>query len=215
MDRSAIVLASGFSNGFERDTGLLELNGKPLIEHVVDAIRLIVDEVIVVANSQESADAYAKVVGPHIKFAVHTEEQKGPFFAALTGFEAANQKYALLVAYDMPFISSEVVELLFELGVGKSAVIPRWPNAEIEPMHAIYHRASALEAGKLAVDDGTLDLQGLVEHMRGVRYVSSLVIQELDPDFKTFFSVNTPLDLKRAAVLANPRKTKGKPREFE
>ncbi len=210
MDRSVIVLAGGSSSGFGQDKGTLELNGKPLIKHVVDAVEPLVDEVVVVTSSQNRADTYAEILGPHVKFAIDFEEGKGPLVGALTGFEAANQKYALLLASDMPFVSLDVVELLFELCAGKSAVIPRWPNAEIEPLHAVYNRAAALEAAKLAFGEGKLDLQGMVEVLRGVRYVSTLVIQELDSEFKTFFSVNTPLDLKRAVVLANPRKTKTK-----
>jgi molybdenum cofactor guanylyltransferase len=215
VDRSAIILAGGSSSGFGQDKGLIEVNGKPLISHVVDAVLPIVDEVIVVTNSQSRADAYEKILGPHIKFAIDVEEGKGPLVGALTGFEAAHQKYVSLLTYDMPFVSSNVVELLFELGVGKSAAVPRWPNGEIEPFHAVYNRAAALEAATMAVNEGKLDVDDMVEVMRGVRYVSTLVIQELDPEFKTFFSVNTPLDLKRAAVLAKPRKTKTKSREFE
>jgi molybdopterin-guanine dinucleotide biosynthesis protein A len=41
-----------------------------------------------------------------------------------------------------------------------------------------------------------------------VRYVSTLVIQQLDPDFRTFFNINTPVDLKKAMSMVKPRKTK-------
>jgi molybdopterin-guanine dinucleotide biosynthesis protein A len=41
----------------------------------------------------------------------------------------------------------------------------------------------------------------MIERMRAVRFVSTLVVQELDPELKTFFNVNTLLDLKRAGGL--------------
>ena len=210
VDRSAIVLAGGFSSRFGQDKGVLELNNKPLIKHVVDAVSAVVDEIIVVTNSQDRAAKYAKIVGPHVKFAIDIDEAKGPLVGALTGFEFASQKYSLLLPSDTPFVSREVVELLFELCYKRSAVIPRWPNQQIEPLHAVYHTQTALEAAKQAVSEGKLNVRAMIEGMRGVRYVSTLVIQELDPELKTFFNVNTPLDLKRAAVMANPRKTKKK-----
>jgi molybdopterin-guanine dinucleotide biosynthesis protein A len=44
----------------------------------------------------------------------------------------------------------------------------------------------------------------MVDKLRGVRYVSTLVLRQLDPELKSFFNVNTPLDLKRAeAMLKN------------
>jgi molybdopterin-guanine dinucleotide biosynthesis protein A len=186
----------------------LELSHKPLIKHVVDAVKPLVDETIVVTNSQERAEKYAKIVGSDIKFAIDVDQGKGPLVGALTGFEVAQGSYALLLPVDVPFISRDVVDLLFELCHGRSAVIPRWPNEQIEPLHAVYRVQAALEAAKAAVGEGKLNVRAMIEGMRGVRYVSTLVIQELDPEFRTFFNVNTPLDLKRAEVMVKPRRTK-------
>ena len=207
MDRSAIILAGGSSRGFHGDKGVLELDGKPLINYAVDAVKGLVEEVIVVTSSQERADAYAKLVSSKVRFAIDVCESKGPLGGALTGFEAANGEYSALLPFDSPFVSKEVLSLLFDCCVGKAAVIPRWTNMDIEPLHAVYHTKQALEAAKEALAENDLDLQAVVEKLRGVRYVSTMVIEQLDPDFKTFFNVNTPLDLKKAAVMFKPRKT--------
>jgi molybdopterin-guanine dinucleotide biosynthesis protein A len=60
--RSAIILAGGSSTRFNTDKGVLELNGKPLLNHVIDAVKELVEEVIVVTNTQARADAYSKLV---------------------------------------------------------------------------------------------------------------------------------------------------------
>jgi molybdopterin-guanine dinucleotide biosynthesis protein A len=127
---------------------------------------------------------------------------------ALTGFEFAHGKYALLLPFDTPFVSREVVSLLFELCLNKAAAIPRWPNEQIEPLHAVYEAKLALEAAKRAVSEGKLTMRAMIEKLRGVRYVSTLVIQQLDPDFRTFFNINTPLDLKKAIAMVKPGKVK-------
>ena len=208
MDRSAIVLAGGFSSRFGQDKGVLELANKPLIKHVVDAVKPIVDEVIVVANSQERIAKYAEIVAADVRFTVDSGEQNGPLVGALTGFESAHGKYALLLPFDMPFVSREVVSLLFELCLNKAAVVPRWPDGKVEPLHAVYQTNVALDAARRAVDEGKMDMQAVVERMRGVRYVSTLVIHQLDPDFRTFFNINTPVDLTKAMSMVKPRKTK-------
>jgi molybdopterin-guanine dinucleotide biosynthesis protein A len=208
LDRSAIVLAGGFSSRFGQDKGILEIAGKPLIKHVIDAVNPVVDEIIVVTNSQDRITKYAQVLGAEVKFAIDLHESKGPLIGALTGFRFAHEKYALLLPSDTPFVSKEVVSLLFELCLNKMAVIPRWPNGQIEPLHAVYQTKLALEAAKSAVSEGKLNVRAMIEKLRGVRYVSTLVIQQLDPDLRTFFNINTPLDLKKAIAMVKPRKVK-------
>ncbi len=207
LDRSAIILAGGSSTRFNTDKGFLQLDGKPLLNHVIDAVERLVEEVIVVTNTQARADTYANLVSEKVRFAVDVCESNGPLVGALTGFEAAKGEYSALLPFDSPFVSTEVLSLLFDCCIGKAAVVPRWTNQEIEPLHAVYRTKQALEATKKALAEDELDLQAMVERLRGVRYMSTMVIEQLDPDFKTFFNVNTTLDLKKATVMLKPRKT--------
>jgi molybdopterin-guanine dinucleotide biosynthesis protein A len=205
LDRSAIILAGGSSTRFNMDKGVLQLGGKPFLNHVVDAVKGLVEETIVVTSSQERANVYSKIVSSNVRFAIDMGELKGPLVGALTGFEAANGEYSLLLPFDSPFVCREVVSLLFDLCVGKAAVVPRWTNMEIEPLHAVYHTKQALEKAKEALAENKLDMRALIERLRGVRYVSTLVIEQLDPDLSTFFNVNTPLDLKKAVIISKSR----------
>lgn len=208
MDRAAIILAGGLSSRFGQDKSILELNGKPLIKHVIDAVKKIVNEIIVVTNDQNRADKYGSLIGSKVKIVLDIEQAKGPLIGALTGLEQTKESYALIIPSDMPFISPEVVDLLFDLCIGKSAVIPRWPNAEIEPLHAVYHVQTASKAANAAIGDGRLKMSDMLDNMQGIRYLSTLVIQELDLGLKTFFNINTPLDLKKAEGLTKPKPKK-------
>jgi molybdopterin-guanine dinucleotide biosynthesis protein A len=206
LDRSAIVLAGGFSSRFGQDKGVQELAHKPLIRHVVDAVSAVVDETIVVAGSQDRVTQYTKVMTTDVQFVVDVCESNSPLIGALTGFGYAHGKYSLLLPFDTPFVSKEVVSLLFELCLNKSAAIPRWPHKYIEPLHAVYQTKAAFEAARSAVAEGKLNMRAMIKKLIGVRYISTLVIQQLDPDLRTFFNINTPIDLKKAAVLAKPKK---------
>ena len=207
MDKSAIILAGGSSTRFNTDKGVLELDGKPLLSYVIDAVEGLVEEIIVVTNTQARADTYAKLVSEEVRFAVDIRESKGPLIGTLTGFEEANGEYSVLLPFDSPFVSKEVLSLLFDCCIGKAAAVPRWTNQDIEPLHAVYNTKKALIATEEALAENELDVQAMVERLRGVRYISTMVIEQLDPDFKTFFNINTPLDLKKAAVMGKPRKT--------
>jgi molybdopterin-guanine dinucleotide biosynthesis protein A len=206
VGRSAIVLAGGFSSRFGQDKGVLALADKPLIRHVMDAVSPVVDETVVVTNSQERVTKYAKITRSDVRFAVDVCESRSPLIGALTGFGVAQGKYSLLLPFDTPFVSREVLSLLFELCVNRAAVIPRWPNGHIEPLHAVYQTKPALEATKRAVAEEKLNVRTMIEKLRGVRYVSTLVIQQLDPELRTFFNINTPADLEKAMTMVKPRK---------
>ena len=198
LDKSAIILAGGFSSRFGQDKGLLPLANKPLIRHVLDTISSIIDEKIVVVSSKVQAEKFAKVVTPDVKVLVDASDVQSPLVGALTGFEETRGEYALLVPCDTPLVSKDVLLLLFELRINKNAVIPRWPNGYIEPLQAVYCTKPALDAAKNALSEGKLDICSMVERLRGMRYVSTLVLQQLDPTLRTFFNINTPLDLKKA-----------------
>jgi molybdopterin-guanine dinucleotide biosynthesis protein A len=52
----------------------------------------------------------------------------------------------------------------------------------------------------MALEDCYTDLSAMVNNLGGVRYISTIAIQEFDPDLKTLFNVNTPVDLKMAEI---------------
>ncbi len=210
MERSAIILANDSLNKFVEDKGLLKLDNKPLLSYVLGAIKGTVEEVIIVTNSNEQAKLYAKIVSSKVRFVCDADESKGLLGSALAGFEAAEGKYSLLLPFDSPFVSPDVVTLLFDCAVGKSAVVARSPDCEVEALHAVYNTKLALEVAKETLACSEFDLEAMVDRLRGVRYMSTMVIEQLDPDFKTFFRIITPLDLKKAVVMLKPRTSTSK-----
>lgn len=201
MNNSAIILAGGSSSRSGQDKGLLHLAGKPLIRHVLDAALGIVDETIIVVSSKGQAEKFARATDLNISIIIDVNGVQSPLVGALTGFEKAHGQYSLLLPCDTPLISRDVLLLLLELCKNKSAVIPRWPNGYIEPLQAVYCIKLALEAAKKALNDGKSDMRSMVDELRGVRYISTLVLQQLDPELRTFFNINTPLDMKKAEFM--------------
>jgi molybdopterin-guanine dinucleotide biosynthesis protein A len=201
LGNSAIILAGGFSSRFGQDKGLLPLADKPLIKRVLDAISTLVDERMVVASSKVQAENYEKVLGSDVNVLIDVGDIQSPLVGALTGFKEAHERYALLLSCDTPFVSRDVVSLLFELCIDRNAVVPRWPNGYIEPLQAVYCAKPAYEAAKKALSEGKLNMQSMIDRLSSVRYVSTLVLQQLDPELRTFFNVSTLLDFKRAESM--------------
>jgi molybdopterin-guanine dinucleotide biosynthesis protein A len=205
LERSAIILAGGFSTRLGQDKGLVQLAGKPLVRHVLDKTKNLVEETLVVVSSKTQAEKYEKVLGSDATILVDNAEAHGPLAGANVGFREASGTYSLLLPCDAPFISRDILQLLLELCINKNAVIPRWPNCNIEPLQAVYCTEAALRASKEAVSSGEVKMQAMVDKLRGVRYVSTLVLEQLDPELNTFINVNTAFDLKKAEAILNRR----------
>lgn len=201
MDKSAIILAGGFSSRFGQDKGLLLLAGKPLIKHVLNVLHGMVDETIIVVSSKVQAENFAKVTGSNVRIVIDENDMQSPLIGALTGFEKAHGKHSLLLPCDTPLVSRDILSLLLELRINKNAVVPRWPNGYIEPLQAVYCTKPAVEAAKKTLNAGKADMRSMVDGLQGVRYISTLVLRQLDPKLRTFFNVNTLLDLRNAEFM--------------
>jgi molybdopterin-guanine dinucleotide biosynthesis protein A len=201
LKRSAIILAGGLSSRLGHDKGLLLLADKPLIQHVLDTVDDIVDEKLVVVSSEAQLQKYRRFTSENTRVLVDSIGNQAPLAGALSGFEKACGEYSLLLACDMPMVSRGILLILLDLCLSRSAAIPRWPNGYIEPLQAVYCTQLALEASRDALKVGELNLRAMVSRLRNVRYISTLVLEQLDPQLKTFLNINTPIDLRKAKLL--------------
>ena len=205
MDRSAIILAGGFSSRLGEDKGLITLAKKPLVKHVLDATKNLTDETVVVTSSKDQATRYADVLGAAAQVLVDSENIQSPLIGALTGLEVARGKYSVLLSCDIPFASRDILSLLLELCPKRSATIPRWPNGFVEPLQAVYCTGPALDAARNAFSRGKLDMRAMIGGLKGVRYVSTLVLRQLDPELRSFLNVNSVSDLRKAESILGIR----------
>jgi molybdopterin-guanine dinucleotide biosynthesis protein A len=201
LEYAVIILAGGFSTRFGQNKALLQLGGKPLILHVLDRVSSVVDERIIVVNTEEQKNQLQKVVKNKAEILLDEYKTQTPLAGAYTGFKHAKSEYALLLSCDTPFVNTDVARLLLECSINRSAAIPRWPEGYIEPLQAAYHTKPALTAAETALEQGNLNMSAMIANLRSVRYISTLVLQQLDLKLYTFFNINTQVDLKRAETL--------------
>ena len=201
LQKSAVILAGGFSRRFGRDKGLVVLAGKPLILHVIARVSKVADEVLVVVSSEEQKNKFEAILEEKANLVIDKDDSQSPLVGAITGFESANAEYSLLLPCDTPLVSTQIVQFLLDMCTNRSAAIPRWPGGYIEPLQAVYRTESALTAAKTALKQGKMNMRSMIDNLRGVRYVSTIVLEQLEPDLLTFFNVNTPQDLKKAESI--------------
>ncbi|MDT8405224.1 molybdenum cofactor guanylyltransferase MobA [Sulfuriflexus sp.] len=109
-DVAAVILAGGRGRrvGGE-DKGLLELDGKPLIAHVIDVIAPQVDSLVISAN--RNLEQYKALAYPVI-----SDRQEG-FYGPLAGIDAAlaatDKPFLLCVPCDTPFLPANLLSRLY------------------------------------------------------------------------------------------------------
>ena len=198
LQKSAVILAGGYSRRFGSDKGLVLLKNKPLVRHVIDNVSSVVDEIFVVVSSEQQKQSFEPIISQKAKIIIDTSKLQSPLIGTITGFEVATGDYSLLVPCDAPLISTKIVQFLFDVSHKKKAVIPRWPSGYVEPLQAIYHTESAFQAVKTAIKQKHLDMRSMINNLNNIRYVSTNVLKQLDPELLSFFNVNTPKDLQNA-----------------
>lgn len=172
------------------------MGGCRIIDRIADELRPVVSKIIIVSRDPGAAEwlPEARVIG-----------DRHPERGSLVGLHAAlaaAEDWVLAVAWDMPFVTRDLLALVRDraLAAGRAA-IPEGPRGP-EPMCAAYpHAAAAVAASAIAAGD--LKLARFIERLGAVERIPRAEIARLGDPERLFLNVNTPADLERAERLAS------------
>jgi molybdopterin-guanine dinucleotide biosynthesis protein A len=190
--RSAIVLVGGEARragGKEKYFFLKD--GKTFIEHILDALAGVVDEVVLAARDPAQCERFGHLRG--VRCVSDIRKGVGPTGGIHAGVVAVKGDLVAVVACDMPCINAKVLGHLFSLIDDYDAVIPVWNPEMLEPLHAVYRRSALLA---YLEEPGHRSLREMIQTMR-VRFVEIEDMRDLDPDLATFTNINKIEDLER------------------
>jgi CTP:molybdopterin cytidylyltransferase MocA/SAM-dependent methyltransferase len=147
---TAIVLAAGNGSRFGGGKLLAEMGGRPLIQHVLDALDAAgVADVVVVLGADASA-IDAAVAWRHERRVVNPDPGRGLASSLRVGFEAVpSDADAVLVALgDQPLVSPAVIRALLDAPEvdGRSIVVPTYEDERGRNPVVIRRRAFAVVA---------------------------------------------------------------------
>ncbi len=182
---TGLVLAGGASRRMGRDKAFLELDGRPLIEIVVERMAQVCAEVLVVAGDTRP------YIGLGVPTVVDRFRGMGVLGGLHAGLEAASHELTLAVGCDMPFLDPDLLRAFAGWSEGYDVAMLRHGNQNhVEPLHAAYRRACipALEAVLRA---GQRRIVSFFPYVH-VRYVTPEEVAPYDPDRRSFRNLNTP-----------------------
>ena len=189
--RSAVVLVGGEArraNGQEKY--FFTYLGRTFIERLIDSLRQVVDEIILVARDPEQCKRFKNIRG--IRCITDIRVGIGPIGGLHAGSLAAQGDLIFVSACDMPCIDPEIIAYLFDHIDNYDAVIPRWNPDMLEPLHAVYRRTALLS---YLESHDSLSLREMVMNLFA-RYIMVDELRSIDPELRTFININKLEDLE-------------------
>jgi len=187
---SAIIQAGGQSRRMGTDKALIDYHGRPILAHVIDTLRQLSDDVLVVSNR---SDVYGPIAAPlDARLVPDYNPPSGPLGGIAAGLVAMKHDLALVVACDMPFLNLDLIRYLIERATDFDVVVPQTGD-QYEPLHAVYRR-SCLVAIQRRLANNERRVISFFQDMR-LSVVSEAEWRVIDPTGRSVANLNTPADL--------------------
>lgn len=181
----AFILAGGKSSRMGSEKGLVALNGKPFVSHIIHTLLKITPAISILANNplyeQFNYPVYEDIV-----------KEKGPLGGIYSGLMNTSSEINLFVSCDIPLINEELIRFMVQRYVSNKVMVVSH-NGINEPLCGIYP-ASCISSIK-----NLLDMNELSVH----KALQVLQADFLDISNETFYhkhlmyNINSPTELKK------------------
>jgi molybdopterin-guanine dinucleotide biosynthesis protein A len=200
---TGIILAGGKSLRLGQNKALQVIEGKSLIQRVVDRLAILSREIIIVTAHGEAIPCSSTA---RIETVADIYPGKGSLGGIYSGLIASTSARATIVGCDMPFLNVELLEYMTGICSVFDVVIPRIKD-KLEPLCAVYSKICLVHIKELLQQD-ELRISKLLSIVN-VKYVEKDEVDRFDPEHLSFFNVNSQDDLEKARKLTaqNRRRT--------
>lgn len=187
-----IVLAGGKSSRMGTNKALLSIHNKKVIEHIIEELQEITNDIIIIANEPEYYKAY--------NYPIYKDryKQKGPLAGLETALYHMRGDVAVVSPCDTPFIHHSVYEELLENMNDFDAIVPTY-EGQIHPLSGVY-RKSVHASVEYCIQNDQLRMTSFFDdiHMHLKEDFSAI-----DPSIakKHFFNMNTVEEFNQAKGL--------------
>ena len=197
MKVSCIALAGGESSRLGRNKLAEIVGGRILLHRVLDVLSRLGREVIIVTSQTSSLPDISGY--PKARIVRDMYPGQGLLGGIYTGLAASESTYNHLVASDMPFLNLNLMQYMLDISKGADLVAYR-EGSRFEPLHAVYSRGCMDAIGEMMKRKNVRILE--MADRVNIRYLTLKEILDFDPQYLSFFNINTDEDLRKARELA-------------
>jgi len=203
------IQAGGQSSRMGEDKALKPFLGRPLVQRVVERLSPIADEIIVTTNRPSDyafLDTSTRPIGQSVRrlrLIPDLKPGRGALGGLYTAIASSVHPIVAVVACDMPFASTKIIEAASRLLVEEEAdVVIAKGDEGYEPLHAVYRRETCLPAIESAIKADQWKVVAWFPQVK-VRVLTPDEIKSFDSGGLAFWNVNTPEEFAKAESLAS------------
>lgn len=187
LDIDAFILAGGASRRMGSDKSRLLVGGQTFTERIAGTLLQLTDSVTIVGPTAI----------PPLQNVVDVYAQWGALGGLHAALDACRREWTIVVACDLPFVTSELFLFLAGVRLDHHAVVPFQADARPQPLAAIYRKHPCLERATELIDAGRRRPVDLLEAVN-TRWVAFDEIKNLAQAEKFFVNINRPEDYDEA-----------------
>ena len=196
MEVTGIILADGKSASLGGNKGTELIGGIPVIERVIMSLTPITTRILLVTGGDSITFSTLKSV----EVIPDNYRIKRPLTGIYTGLCCSRSKANIIVTCDMPFLNPALLDHMVKILPSYDAIVPRWPNMQKEPLHAVYSLSCLLTMRK-HIETNRYSIINVLKEMH-VLHLNKRGFSELDPEFFSFFNINDQADIDWANKIA-------------
>ena len=192
LSRMGFLLAGGKSSrmGMNTDKAFLDFGGQTLLDRALSVMGTVCDSVAIVGDPAKFAKCGSTKYGPVV---ADIFSGCGPLAGIHAALVHSPAELNLMLAVDMPFVSTKLLAFLFAAAEHNDAVVtvPRTTQG-LQPLCAVYRRdfsttaEQALRAGNYKIDAAFAGVS--------IRVIEEAELVAAGFSERSFFNVNTPQD---------------------
>ncbi len=198
---TGIILAGGKSSRMGTDKGFVMYKNKAFIQHIIEAIQPLVDEIIIVSNNPDYDIFTLRLTSTPLSnqrlgdnFSINRVndlvENAGPLAGVYTGLHYTTTENNLVVSCDVPLINTATLKKLIEQIDENAAIIQIESQGKTMPLIALYKK-QCNDVFLTLLEQGERRLRVAINHLK-VKTIPLDKNQE-----KYTMNINTPDNLKK------------------
>jgi len=180
---TGIILSGGKSSRMGSDKGFVLYKNKPFIQHVIDAMQPLVNEIIIVSDNPAYDSFKLKRINDSIKDA-------GPLAGLYSGLQASKTELNIVLSCDVPLMNTKTLQKLIDEVSDEIDVIQIKSKGKEMPLIAMYKKHCKAVCYSL-LEEGERRLRIALEQLK----VKTITLDEFQEKFTE--NINTQDDLKK------------------
>ena len=182
------ILAGGASSRMGTDKSQLLIKDQSFMQLIANSLFEVTSSVTVVGHDTDDS---------RLRVASDVYPEWGALGGVHGALSACNADWALMVACDLPFLTSELFFRLAKLRTEVDAVVPIQPDGRPQPLCALYKVEPCLKWAAELIAAGRRRPLDLLENVK-TRWVDFAELEDLDQSQNFFLNINTPEDYYEA-----------------